>query len=153
MSDELESYLAVCRDTIERSAFMVNLCDAAPLPYAYTVGLTPMLDRELFVIGQDEEAARIILNEAALHLLEHGIPEDGTLIQTDRTTDLKLATVRVDMQVGAMFHIVPRLGYMPPCMLQVVVADAHGAFPDHVRYEGQPQALDCCVIRSPAQLH
>lgn len=153
MSIELECFLDTCREAIDHHGFMVNLCDATPLPYAYTIGLTPLIDRELFLVGQDEEAALIILNEAALQVLEMGIQADERLIQSDRTTDLKLRTVRVDMHMGTLFHLLPRLGYKPTRLLQVVVADALGAFPNQAHYDGPTQAIDCCVIRSTAQLH
>lgn len=151
---ELEQYLEQCRALVARETFMVNLNDKGLLPYAYTIGLSPLLNCELVVVGQDEQASRIVLNEMAGQMLTVGgeMP-DGLVYEGESCTNLKLAPLQLDETLMLMFSMVPALGYMPAQFRQVLVSTAESLFPDQAGYSGAIQDIDCCVRRRPTQLH
>lgn len=150
--DCFATYLDECRALIARNVFMVNVCAQGPLPYAYTIGLTPLMGFELVTVGSDFDTSRIVLNETAHRLLTDGPVADGERLKGESCTDLRLARLPLLRHVGELMHVLPRLGYFPPLLRQVLVADAQGRFPDDRGYVSSLQDIDGCVQRERHQL-
>jgi len=151
---ELEQYLEQCRQLVARETYMININDKGLVPYAYTVGLTHLMDFELVAVGQDAQASRIVLDEMASHLLMCGgsVP-DGEILLAENCTNLKLVPLPMDEKLARMFSLLPALGYAPARMRQVLVSNADSVFPDSIGYRGAIQSLDCCLSRRPSELH
>lgn len=153
MHDEaLATYLDECRALVARHVFMVNVCAQAPLPYAYTIGLTPLMGFELVTVGSDFDTSRIVLNETAHRLLSDESIQDGERLKGEASTDLRLAPLALMWHVAFLVHLLPRLEYYPQSLRQVFVADAQGRFPGDRGYVGPLQDIDGCVHRKRLQL-
>lgn len=145
--DAKHRFLDHCRGLIGRHGHMVQMVDAAPFPYCYTIGLTPRLGAELLVVGLPQSVAVSTLNDLAARLKQESIPDD-TPIHEVVNLPLKLRTVSIPEPASVpplhqLLAVAFALDYRPTSVRQVLWPDPAGRFPADLGYASRcTQALD-----------
>lgn len=129
--------LDMIRAQIARGVFVPQIVMSEPYAYGYTVGLTPRLGYELFIMGMTPQEMFVHLLDIGTKLLDGRI-EDGELVEfvEDRpgTFQFKLKTLDVVGRGPAIaphvrLHLVGLMGLHPDAVRQIVYHDGQKAFP------------------------
>ncbi len=122
------------RDIIRTEGHLV-IATGEPVRISYTVGLTPRLGYEVFVIGLPVNVAQHVLNTLASTLVESEIA-DRVPVDEVANVPLRLSFVPLDTTPAtvARLRMIPALGYAPQRMRQLLIPDTEGVFPGEEGY-------------------
>lgn len=118
-----------------RSEGHLVVCTGEPVRISYTIGLTPRLGYEVFVVGLPPGVAQHVLNGLARKLLASEVA-DNTPVEEVANVPLRLAFVPQGDTPGvvARLRMIPALNYAPARVRQLLIPDTLGVFPGEEGY-------------------
>lgn len=129
-------------DLIERSRAIIAkeghlvVSTGNPPLLSYTVGLTPRLGYEVYVVCLPPDAAQPILNRLAALLLHDERPDHEDIEQVaNAPLRLRFLSAEDSKDHAGRFRMIEALGYAPQRIRQLLLPDRAGRFPGHPDYD------------------